>query len=147
MGATVIQPGEGELLGAGAYQLRFLAESPAEPIAITENAIPAHFPGPVLHRHRYLTDIFYVLEGTITIHLDGVEQDVGPGGFVLVPPGVVHSFANRGDEPARFLNIYQPAGNEQYLKELGKLLEAGTPLTPVLMAEVASRYDFEAAVE
>lgn len=143
MSATVVLPGEGETLGSGGYHLRFLAESPAQPIAILENAVPAHFPGPPRHRHRLLTDIFYVLEGTITFHLDGDEREVGPGGFVLIPPGVVHTYANHTGTPARFLNIYQPAGNEHYLKELGHLLEAGTELTPDLMAEIAARYDSE----
>ena len=147
MPASVIQAGEGETFGQGDYRLRFLAESPAQPIAITENSVPAQFPGPPRHRHRLLTDIFYVIDGTLTFHVDGEEQEVGPGGFVLVPPGVVHTFANRTDEPARFLNIYQPAGNEHYLKELGRLLEAGTPLTPELMAEIAGRYDSEVVTD
>ena len=30
----------------------------------------------------------------------------GPGAFVLVPPGVPHTFANRGDIPARFVNVH-----------------------------------------
>jgi oxalate decarboxylase/phosphoglucose isomerase-like protein (cupin superfamily) len=68
---------------------------------------------------------------------------LGPGSFVLVPPGVVHTFANRGATPARFLNMYQPAGNEQYLKEAMKRMVQGHPWTPTEMAEVASRYDFQ----
>ncbi len=62
---------------------------------------------------------------------------------MLVPPGVVHTFSNPGTVPARFLNIYQPAGNEQYLKEALKRMAAGRPWSPAEMAEVASRYDFE----
>ena len=34
----------------------------------------------------------------------------GPGTFVLVPPGVLHTFANDSDEPVRMLNIHAPAG-------------------------------------
>ena len=143
MPATVFAPGEGEAFAAGDYQLRFLAESPDQPIAIVENAVPARFPGPPKHRHRVLTDSFYVLEGSLTFHLDGEEHELGPGGFVRVPPGVVHSYANHTDAPARFLNIYEPAGNEHYLKELGRLLASGTTLTPHLMARIAERYDSE----
>ena len=58
-------------------------------------------------------------------------------------PGIVHTFANRGAAPARFLNIYQPAGNEQYLKEAVKRMVEGHPWSPAEMAEVASQYDFE----
>jgi mannose-6-phosphate isomerase-like protein (cupin superfamily) len=34
----------------------------------------------------------------------------GPGTFVLVPPEVAHTFANRGDVSVRMLNIHAPAG-------------------------------------
>lgn len=38
---------------------------------------------------------------------------------------------------------YQPAGNEHYLKELGQLAATGSPPSPEVMADIASRYDFE----
>jgi oxalate decarboxylase/phosphoglucose isomerase-like protein (cupin superfamily) len=63
---------------------------------------------------------------------------------VLVPPGVAHTFANPGPAPARFLNIFQPAGLEQSLKEaITRMAQEGRPWSPAEMAEVASRYDFE----
>jgi mannose-6-phosphate isomerase-like protein (cupin superfamily) len=34
----------------------------------------------------------------------------GPDTFVLVPPGITHTFSNRGDLPVRMLNIHAPAG-------------------------------------
>ncbi len=142
MNVTVFDAGEGEILGSGPYQLRFLAQSPDQPIAITENSVPPRFAGPVLHRHEHLTDIFYVLEGTLTLHLEGEQRALGPGGFALVPPGAAHTFSNDGDVPLRFLNIYQPAGNEHYLKELGQVATAGFLPTPEVMADIASRYDF-----
>lgn len=142
MGATVFTAREGEIVGSGPYQLRFLTQSPDHPIAITENVVPPNFPGPVRHRHVQMTDIFYVLEGTLTLHLDGERRSLGPSGFALVPPGVVHTFSNEGDVPARFLNIYQPSGNEHYLKEVGRWAAAGSPPSPEEMAEIASRYDF-----
>jgi mannose-6-phosphate isomerase-like protein (cupin superfamily) len=94
-----------------------------------------------------MTDIFYVLEGELAIELAGERRILGPGSFVLVPPGVIHTFANRGAVPVRFLNIYQPSGNEQYLKEAVKRIVEGHPWSPAEMAEVASQYDFEPVVE
>jgi mannose-6-phosphate isomerase-like protein (cupin superfamily) len=142
MDVTVLAEGDGEILGSGPYQLRFLAQSPDQPIAITENSVPPHFPGPVRHRHVHMTDIFYVLEGTLTLHVNGGEHLLGPGGFALVPSGVVHTFSNNGNAPARFLNIYQPSGNEQYLKEVGQRIAAGSPPSKAEMAAIAARYDF-----
>jgi mannose-6-phosphate isomerase-like protein (cupin superfamily) len=110
---------------------------------VTDNTVPPEFPGPVRHRHAQMTDIFYVLEGELTFDLGDEQRTVGVGSFVLVPPGVVHTFSNRGSVPARFLNVYQPAGNEHYLKEAMQRMLAGHPWSPAEMAEVAARYDFE----
>lgn len=139
---VVLNDGEGEVYGSGPFQLRFLAQSPEHPIAITDNTVPPGYPGPVRHRHEAMTDIFYVLEGTLRLELDGEQQSLGPGGFALVPPGVVHTFSNPGPVPTRFLNIYHPAGNEQYLREVGQRVAAGQPPTPQEMVEIATRYDF-----
>lgn len=142
MNAMVYEAGEGEVYGSGSFQLRFLMQSPEQPIAITENVIPPRFPGPVRHHHATMTDIFYVLDGTLTVHLDDERRRLGPGGFALVPPGVVHTFSNEGDVPARFLNIYQPSGNEHYLKEVGQRVAGGSPPSAEEAAEIASQYDF-----
>jgi mannose-6-phosphate isomerase-like protein (cupin superfamily) len=45
--------------------------------------------------------MFYVLEGTLTMLIDGTNRRIGPGTFVCVPPGVVHAFSNPSGEPAR----------------------------------------------
>jgi mannose-6-phosphate isomerase-like protein (cupin superfamily) len=143
MEATVFADAEGDVYDAGGLRLRVLAQSPNQPIAVTDNIVPPGFPGPVRHRHARMTDAFYVLEGELEFDLESERRVVGPGGFVLVPPGVAHTFANPRTAPARFLNIYQPAGNEQYLKEAVKRMAEGHPWSPAEMAEVASRYDFE----
>jgi quercetin dioxygenase-like cupin family protein len=138
----VLNDGEGESYGSGPFQMRFLAQSPEQPIAMTDNVVPPGFPGPVRHWHDVMTDIFYVLEGTLLLDLDGEHQLLSPGGFALVPPGVVHTFSNPGTVPTRFLNIFHPAGNEQYLREVGQRVDAGQPPTPQQMMEIATRYDF-----
>ena len=143
MEPIVFEATDGETYDTGAVRLRLLAQSPDQPIAVTDNTVPPGFPGPVRHRHAEMTDIFYVLEGELAFELEGAWRSLGPGSFVSVPPGVVHTFANRGSAPARFLNIYQPAGNEQYLKEAVKRMVAGQPWSPAEMAQVAARYDFE----
>src|SRR5215207_11439748 len=116
MDPIVFEETEGEVYDTGAVRLRLLAQSPDQPIAVTDSTVPPGFPGPVRHRHARMTDAFFVLEGELVFDLESERRVVGPGGFVLVPPGVAHTFANPRTAPARFLNIYQPAGNEQYLK-------------------------------
>ena len=75
--------------------------------------------------------------------MEGAWRSLGPGSFVSVPPGVVHTFANRGSVPARFLNIYLPSGNEQWVKEAMQRMMEGHPWSPAEMAQVAAQYDFE----
>ena len=143
MEAIVLGETEGELYETGGVRLRLLAQAPDQPLAITDNTLPPSFPGPVRHRHATMTDVFYMLEGELTFALGGEQPVVGPGSFVLVPPGVPHTFPNRGPVPARVLNIQQPAGLEQYLKEAVKPMAEGHHWSPVEMAEIASQYDFE----
>jgi quercetin dioxygenase-like cupin family protein len=132
---------------SGAARIRFLAQAPDQSIAIMDSTVPPRFPGPIRHQHTHVTDIFYVLEGRLAFDLDGEQSVLGPGSFVLVPPGVAHAFSNPESKPARLLNIFQPAGFEAYLKEAFKRMAEGHPWSPAEMAEIASRYDFESAME
>lgn len=146
MEAIVFQESEGEVHESGAARLRILAQAPDQTIAIIDSTVPPGFPGPIRHRHTRLTDIFYVLEGCLAFDLDGEQRLLGPGSFVLVPPGVAHTFRNPGSKPARLLSIFQPAGLEAYLKEAFNRMSNGHPWSPVEMAEIASQYDFSPAM-
>ena len=107
MKAVVVRPGEGHRVG----NIEFLARSADTPrfnLAIIE--IQPHRGGPPSHSHKTEDDSFYILEGELTFGVEGDEVVAGPGTFVLVPPGVEHTFAIRGDAVARFLNVHAPAG-------------------------------------
>jgi mannose-6-phosphate isomerase-like protein (cupin superfamily) len=47
------------------------------------------------HYHRRSTELYYVLEGSGSVVLDGVGQEVRRGSIVHIPPGVVHSAQGR----------------------------------------------------
>ena len=88
--------------------------------------------------------MFYVLDGTLTMHLGDQATEVPAGSFVCVPPGVVHTFSNPGDSPVRFLNFNTPAGWENYMRDLGAALAKGAPSQEEI-GQIASRYDFRVA--
>jgi mannose-6-phosphate isomerase-like protein (cupin superfamily) len=46
--------------------------------------------GARLHFHRRSTELYYVISGSGSVVLDGVEHPVAPGSLVHIPPGVVH---------------------------------------------------------
>ena len=62
-------------------------------------------------------DAFYILEGDVVMIVEDEEIVVGPGTFVLVPPGVAHTFANRTESVARIVNVHAPAGFDLRLEE------------------------------
>jgi mannose-6-phosphate isomerase-like protein (cupin superfamily) len=107
-----------------------------------EVVIEAGFPGPPPHRHRRLHDMFYVLDGTLTMRLGDETLELERGSFVCVPPGVVHTFSNPRDTPVKLLNFNTPAGWENYMRDLAAALAGGTP-TQEEIGQIASRYDFE----
>jgi quercetin dioxygenase-like cupin family protein len=110
----VVRPGDGERVG----NVEFLARSEDTPrvnVATVEIRAGAH--GPPAHAHEREDDAFYMLAGELTFEADGETVIATPGTFVLIPPGVVHTFANHTAEPARFLNIHAPAGFDRRLRE------------------------------
>ena len=112
--AVIVRPGEGERVRNVEFLAR-TADTPRFNFALI--TIPAHREGPGPHAHPGEDDGFYMLEGELVFTVDGEELVAGPGTFVLVPPDVEHSFANRSDSVARFVNVHAPAGFDRRLRE------------------------------
>jgi mannose-6-phosphate isomerase-like protein (cupin superfamily) len=144
MSAVVRRPGEGELIaGSSSVTIKATGEDTGGSFYLGEALIQPGFAGPPPHVHEHLHDMFYVLEGTLTMRLGDETLELDPGSFVCVPPGSVHTFSNRGEQPARFLNFNTPAGWEHYMRDLAVTLAAGSA-TPEGIGQIASRYDFRA---
>jgi len=57
------------------------------------------------------------LAGELTFEIESKTRTVGEGGFVAVPPNIVHSFRNTGAGPARWLTIHTPdAGFADFIR-------------------------------
>jgi quercetin dioxygenase-like cupin family protein len=142
--AFVRLAGEGDEITLGASGALFKAEGGDGDgtFSLTEITLEPGYPGPVPHTHRTHVDSFFLLDGTLTLRLEHREVEAAPGSYGVVPPGSVHTFANRSDAPVRALNLMTPGGFEQYLKELTAAVPPGSPPDPALMAEIAARYDF-----
>lgn len=112
--AIVVPPGEGRRVA----NVEFLAQSDDTPrFNLAVITIQPHTDGPGSHAHPVEDDSFYILEGELTFTVDGEDLVAGPGTFVLVPPGVRHSFANHGDAVVRLVNVHAPAGFDRRLEE------------------------------
>jgi mannose-6-phosphate isomerase-like protein (cupin superfamily) len=116
---VALEPGEGEAVGSSVIK----ADRPE--LALFEFEI-APDGGAMLHLHKRHSDSFYVLEGELEFQVGEETVHATAGAYVLAPPGVPHSFRNRGTVPARALNLHTPGGFAQYWRELAELRAAGT---------------------
>lgn len=55
------------------------------------------------HQHDQIEHEQLVLEGTMSLLLDGVEHTAPAGTAVLIPAGVWHAYQNRGEGTLRFM--------------------------------------------
>ncbi len=144
MDAVVLLPDQGERINAGASTavMKATAETTGGAFSMSEGMFPAGMAGPPPHAHGHTTDTFYVLEGTLHVTVGDREIDAPAGSYVLVPPGVVHTFANTSDKPVRFLNINSPGGWENYLRDLADAMGSGTMPGSPEFAQIFAKYDF-----
>ena len=110
--AIVVPPGSGPRAG----NVEFLALSEHTPrFNLSIITMAAGREGPPPHVHHDEDDAFYVLDDELTFLLGDDEIAAPAGTFVLIPPGVLHTFANRTERPVRILNVHAPAGFDRRL--------------------------------
>ena len=127
-------------------RIRFLvsAEEIEGTWSLIEYTAPPHFAGPAPHYHANTTELFYVLEGQLTVDAAGEVRVLGPGDLALVQPGTSHRFSNASDEPCRFLVQASPAGLENYFPAVAQLIKDAPSWPPADMrpvVELAQRFD------
>src|SRR5262249_14723779 len=138
--------GEGETItiGPGKIVVKADAGETGGRFSFMEYTAPPGFPGPPLHRHREMVDMFFVVDGELTMRIGDETLQLPLGGVALVAPGTPHTFSNPGSEPVRYLNVNSPGGFEQYFREAAAALGDG-PFDPAKLAPLLAKYDYEAA--
>src|SRR5689334_7911927 len=114
--------------------------------SLMDRTLPPHGRPPAAHRHPATLEAFLVLEGELTVLLDGVATPVGAGGFVSVSEGEAHTFANQGDVPARVLILHSPP-LDAYFEDLAALWSTGEAPGPEAELEVMRRHGLEPVSE
>src|ERR1700721_386866 len=112
MSAGLIGPGEGRQRYTARGSVMFfkaLAEQDDGDLSLMERPLPPGGRRPPPHRHTNCSEAYFVLDGVVSVVVEGEEIAVGPEGFVLVPRGTAHTFGNAGDDEARLLVIHAPA--------------------------------------
>lgn len=105
----LVPAGHGEVVGdAPDRRVEILSDDDA--VHATWSRFAAGRDGADLHVHHRHSDLFYVLEGELTVRLgpEGVATAVAAGTLARVPPLVVHGFRNASDAEERHLNLHAP---------------------------------------
>jgi quercetin dioxygenase-like cupin family protein len=114
--AVVVGPGEGTTIEGpvgGPLTFKVRGEQTNGALTAFENVIPPG-QGPPHHTHANEDESWYVLEGELRFKLGGDVRRAPAGSFVFVPRGTPHSFQNVGNEAARILVMFTPAGMERF---------------------------------
>ena len=142
----VLEPGEGKhiLIGTSQIILKAVGADTDGHLGLFEFIQEPGGFGPEPHIHREREELFYVLEGEVTILVGEQTVKGQPGTFVLVPRGTPHTFANRGTERAKVLVMFCPAGSrEKYFEGLAGLTRGGRRPDAEALAELMRKYDQE----
>jgi quercetin dioxygenase-like cupin family protein len=106
---------------------------------------------PIPHVHPIQTERFEVVEGRMRFRVGLRTVIAEPGDVIEVPPGVMHSFANAGEEEARMRVEVRPAlamedmfAEVIAMAEAGRMNRRGMPRKLTDVATLARRYDQEA---
>jgi len=99
-------PEEGELrwFGGHLFDWKLFGDQSAGALSAVETTIPAGLEPPV-HVHERDDELFYVLEGELTVICGGRELRAGPGGVAFLPRGVPHGFRVETETARAFVVI------------------------------------------
>ena len=143
-------PGEGEHLWffGGLTTIKADGGETGGRVLVTEQLMPRGSGSP-LHVHHNEDEWFYVLEGELTIWVDGETHVAPAGSFLLGPRDIPHTFIV-SSEIARFLLVTEPGDFAGFVRALaepapGPQLPPGPPTPPdmELVMKTAAEYSLE----
>jgi len=104
-----------EFLSGDGCILRELLSPVRAPLELRYSLAHAKLPpGRASAPHRLnSSEVYYILQGSGKMSIDGEEQPVGPTDTVYIPPGCVQHIANAGEDDLVFLCVVDPAWEEK----------------------------------
>ena len=139
--ATIVKPEQALPIRAFGFDLKVLLTTEATGGAISV-LMGWHKPGegPPDHVHFNQEEMFFILEGTYEVTVDGRTTAAGPGSLVFIPRNVVHRFRNVGDSTACMLDWSLPGGQDHYFKAISDLA-AREGFTGEKVLEISRKFD------
>jgi len=120
MTAEAVRSGEGEArwwFGMLA-EIKATAANTGGNLTIIEVTCPPGYEAP-LHVHHREDEAFWVLEGSVVIHVGETNVAAGPGDYAFGPRDIPHRFSV-GDAGCQMLFILTPGGLEGLVREMSE---------------------------
>src|SRR6185312_12346318 len=124
-GALVVQPEEAEvysLLGGGEARLLLTGERTGGAWWMGRFREDPGFMTS-LHVHAKTEEQVYILEGVLSVYIEGAWHELLPGTLGILPRGVPHAQGNRSDKPVHFIGSGSPSGFENLFPAVDALLK------------------------
>ena len=122
--ALIVRPTQGRHYSMGRMRAVFKADGAetASRYSISEWWLEPNTRGPGTHTHPE-DHIFYVIEGTVTLFVDGQWCDAERGTYALIPGGTPHDFENRASVRCGFMSLNVPGGFESSIPSIVQWFE------------------------
>lgn len=123
--ATIVPPEQGRVYAMGRMRAIFKADA-AETIngySVSEWWLEPRTRLPDQHVHDE-DHVFYVIEGTLSVHIGDDWCHAAKGSYVLIPGGTPHAFENRASVPSGFISFNVPGGFEERMPDIAEALRA-----------------------
>lgn len=99
---------------------------------------------PPLHRHSREDEWFYVLDGEITLEIDGSRTILHSGDSAYSPRGTAHAYQNFGNTTAEIMTLVTPGSNfNQFFEELSLFCNQQSAPDQAGMGPIAKKYGIE----
>lgn len=103
--AQVVEPTQGRQIIVPMHPTRHVvpAAATASGLSVYEIALDPRAPGTPPHIHTNEDEFLYVIEGEVSVQIEGEVHRVREGAMVIKPRGQLHAFWNSSDASARLL--------------------------------------------
>lgn len=123
--AIFLPEGQGRIYNCGTMTAIFKADENEtnEKYSVSEWWLEPNSGGPGVHQHEANDEVFYVLEGIVSILVGDKWITAEKGAFLRIPAKTDHDFKNETGLKAGLLNFYIPGGFERNMPAIVKWFE------------------------
>lgn len=134
----VIGPKAGEVVDVLGAPIVIKSGGRPDQMFFADHPLPPGY-GVPLHVHEAEDELFYVLDGEITLDSAEGATTAGPGAFIHLPHGVAHGYRNASGRPARMLVVTTPGGGlEGVFRDLDSAARGPAPLDPARVGAICA---------